>query len=282
MELLCFEDVLKKAGLNPQKVKLIRHSKGHENFKKCYDNNQIFEYTCCQTPDFSKNYDYWAVFISEVGTYARFFALYKVNGSVPDTPDLKPEGFPIEKWFRGEEAYFNLQPINLLQEYEGRMVIDWGKSTLMWHQKGTTTKPIVAIAAEQVAFPGFENVVLSYDELKEVVDNKLNYEGWHTALSSINAVYLIVDKENGRQYVGSAYGESGLLQRWKEYVETKHGNNKRMEELLYMKPESYQNFQFTILQILSQTITPTEVQRVENLWKKKLVTKNSDFGLNAN
>ncbi len=282
MELLCFEDVLKKAGLNPQKVKLIRHSKGHENFKKCYENKQIFEYTRCQSPEFSKNYDYWAVFISEAGTYARFFALYKVNGSVPDTPDLKPEGFPIEKWFCGKGAYFDLQPMDLLREYEGRMVIDWGKSTLMWHQKGTTPKPIVAIAAEQIVFPGFENLVLLYDKLKEVVDNNLNYESWHTALSSVNAVYLIVDRESGRQYVGSAYGEGGVLQRWKEYVETKHGNNKLMKELLNTKPESYKNFQFTILQILPQTITPGEIQQIESLWKRKLVTKDSDFGLNAN
>ena len=37
---------------------------------------------------------------------------------------------------------------------------------------------------------------------------------WHTALSTVNAVYLIVDRENGRKYVGSAYGKGDLLGRW--------------------------------------------------------------------
>lgn len=282
MSLLCFEDVLKKAGLDSKKVKLIRHSKRDKEFKLCYDRKKVFEYTRCQRQDFSKGYDYWAVFISETGTYARFFALYRVNGSVPDTPEQKPEGFPLENWFQGDGAYFDLQPMDLLQEYEGRMVIDWGKSTLMWHQKGTTEKPVIAITARQVDFPGFENLILSYDELKEMLDNKLSYESWHEALSVVNAVYLIVDKGSGRQYVGSAQGQGGLLQRWKEYADTMHGNNKLMKELLHAEPESYHNFQFTILQILPKIIPTDEVIQIENLWKKKLVTKDADFGLNAN
>lgn len=42
------------------------------------------------------------------------------------------------------------------------------------------------------SFSGFENLILTYDELKEIVENPTVYEAWHTALSSVNAIYLIV------------------------------------------------------------------------------------------
>lgn len=37
MAILVFADVLKKAGLDPAKVKLIRHSLADEGFRRCYD-----------------------------------------------------------------------------------------------------------------------------------------------------------------------------------------------------------------------------------------------------
>ena len=151
----------------------------------------------------------------------------------------------------------------------------------MWHQKGTTEKPIVAIQAdEKKVFSGFENLILTYDELKEIVENPTIYEAWHTALSSVNAIYLIVDQETGKQYVGSAYGKDGLLGRWSCYVNSLHGNNKLMKEMICAYPESYHHFQFSILQILPKTATDDEVIQTESLYKKKLLT--IPFGMNDN
>ena len=50
---------------------------------------------------------------------------------------------------------------------------------------------------EKKVFSGFEKLILTYDELKEIVENPTVYEAWHTALSSVNAIYLIVDRETG-------------------------------------------------------------------------------------
>ena len=130
-------------------------------------------------------------------------------------------------------------------------------------------------------FSGCESSELDkYDELKEIVDNPTAYESWHTALSSINAVYLIVDKKSGKQYVGSAYGANGLLGRWAYYVNSLHGNNKKMKELICAYPERYHQFQFSILQMLPKTVTNDEIIQIENLYKKKLLT--CSFGLNDN
>ena len=281
MAILYFSDVLKKAGLDPAKVKLIRHALTDKGFKSCYDKNMVLEYTRQQKSGFSKNYDYWCVFISGKGTLAKLFACYKVGNSVPDTPDAMPKDFPHQEWFQGENAYFDLEHIDLLKDYEGRLTIDWGNSARMWHQKGTTEKPIVAIQAdEKKVFSGFENLILTYDELKEIVENPTIYEAWHTALSSVNAIYLIVDQETGKQYVGSAYGKDGLLGRWSCYVNSLHGNNKLMKELICAYPERYHHFQFSILQILPKTVTDDEVIQTESLYKKKLLT--IPFGMNDN
>ena len=248
MAILYFSDVLRKVGLDPAKVKLIRHALTDKGFKSCYDKNMVLEYTRQQKSGFSKNYDYWCVFISGKGTLAKLFACYRVGNSVPDTPDAMPKDFPHQEWFQGENAYFDLEHIDLLKDYEGRLTIDWGNSARMWHQKGTTGKPIVAIQAdEKKVFSGFENLILTYDELKEIVENPTIYEAWHTALSSVNAIYLIVDQETGKQYVGSAYGKDGLLGRWSCYVNSLHGNNKLMKELICAYPERYHHFQFSIM-----------------------------------
>ena len=281
MAILYFSDVLRKVGLDPAKVKLIRHALTDKGFKSCYDKNMVLEYTRQQKSGFSKNYDYWCVFISGKGTLAKLFACYKVGNSVPDTSDVMPKDFPHPEWFQGENAYFDLEHIDLLKDYEGRLMIDWGNSARMWHQKGTTEKPIVAIQAdEKKVFSGFENLILTYDELKEIVENPTIYEAWHTALSSVNAIYLIVDRETGKQYVGSAYGKDGLLGRWSCYVNSLHGNNKLMKELICAYPERYHHFQFSILQILPKTVTDDEVIQTESLYKKKLLTV--PFGMNDN
>lgn len=280
MAILNFSDVLNKVGLDPKRVKLIRHSLADKEFKKCYDNNMVPEYTRVQNSTFSNGYDYWCVFISGKSTTAKFFACYKVNGCVPDTQDVKPDGFPLENWFQGQRMFYELEHVDLLKEYENRLLIEWGKGALAWAQKGTNEKPTVAIQDKRV-FSGYENLVLTYDELKEIVKDPTAYESWHTALSSINAIYLIVDRENGRKYVGSAYGKGGLLGRWTHYVHSLHGGNKLMKELLCGYPERYTHFQFSILQLLPKAVTPEEVIRTETIWKKKLLSYEP-LGMNAN
>ena len=125
MAILCFSDVLEKVGLDPADVKLIRHALTDRKFKECYDIGKVFEYTCHQKKGFSKGYSYWAVFISGVGTLAKFYALYQVGPSVPDTADMVPQGIPDSeaKEYRGENAVFQLKPVDILSEYKPKGVV---------------------------------------------------------------------------------------------------------------------------------------------------------------
>ena len=283
MALINFSDILKKAGFDPGKVKLIRHSLTDSNFRNCYMAGKVFEYTCHQKRNFSKGYDYWATFISGSGTLARFHSIYRVGDSRPDTEDIIPEGIPDSEasHFKGNDAFYDLERLDVLSEFEGKLTIEWGNSARMWHQKGTTEKAVVSIQPnEKKVFSGFENLVLSFDELKEIVDNPEVYDSWRTALSSVYAIYLIVDSETGRQYVGSAYGKDGLWGRWSVYVGSHHGNNKEMKQLVCSYTERYHSFQFSILQILPKTVTDRDVTDIESLWKSKLLSRK--FGMNDN
>ena len=282
MALLNFSDILRKAGLDPAKVQLIRHTLNDKEFRACYEKNMVKEYTAEQKKDFNKGYAYWAVFISGKGTEARFYKLYRVGAAVPKSPEVMPEAYPCPLAFEKPGDYYELEYVDVLKEFENRLIIEWGEAIRAWHQKGTTEKAVKAIQSiQKLEFVGYENVVLSYEKLKEIIENDMDhYKLWQTALSSVKAVYLILDTKNGQQYVGSAYGDGGLLERWKCYADTFHGNNKLMKELICDHPDRYRYFQFSILQIFSMSVPDDMIINAESLWKRKLGTK--EYGMNAN
>ena len=281
MAILYFSDVLKKVGLPPEKTKLIRHALTHKCFKACYDTNKVYEYTCHQKVGFSQGYEYWVTFVSDSGTLCKLHSCYRVGNASADTPDIMPDGLPeIEAQnFTGDNLYFCLEPLDILSEYENKLVIDWGRGTRTWHQKGTAEKAIISIQGD--VFPGFERLCLTYDKLANLIKNPKGYEAWYSALSSVNAIYLISDRKTGCLYVGSAYNANGLWGRWSNYVSTGgHGGNTRMMEVMQKNPARCHDLQFSVLQILPKTMTGDEIIQAENLWKEKLLTKK--FGWNDN
>ncbi|MBF1034889.1 MAG: GIY-YIG nuclease family protein [Candidatus Nanosynbacter sp.] len=52
-------------------------------------------------------------------------------------------------------------------------------------------------------------------------------DDWCRALRSRKGVYLITDKNTGKQYVGSAYGEDGILGRWSVYLKSGYAKNEK-------------------------------------------------------
>lgn len=123
-------------------------------------------------------------------------------------------------------------------------------------------------------FPGYENLNLSWHDLKRVIDKSV----WKTALENQKGVYLVTDKSNGKMYVGSAYGIEMLHSRWSHYAVSGHGGNKELKnfELDYIK----NNFQYSILDIYKSTIDDKVILRRESWWKETLLTRK--FGYNKN
>lgn len=281
MPSIYLKDILIKNDLNPKRVKLIRHSLKHDRFLKCYKKGFFDEYQKIQKTGFLNNCDYILSFISAPGTSAKLVGCYQTGTGIVCTPDLIKPGFPCPEMYDNESVYYDLQPCDILADLKDRLIIDWGKATVSWYQWATNDKAVLAIQENaKLSFGGFERVLLRYDELSQIVNDSILYENWHTALSSVYAIYLIVDTTDGKQYVGSAYGIGGLLDRWKCYIDTKHGGNKNIVNMICNFPERYKNFQFSILQILPKTVTADEVIKLETLYKDKLMTK--EFGLNCN
>ncbi len=102
----------------------------------------------------------------------------------------------------------------------------------------------------------------------------------HVALGEVAGVYLITDTETGDQYVGSAWGEGGILGRWMAYVRSGHGGNQRLRAALGPSARRRHALQFSILRPMPRSAPQRKVVAAEAAFKRKLGTRA--HGLNAN
>jgi len=132
-------------------------------------------------------------------------------------------------------------------------------------------------------FCGYENINHGFRSLENIYKNdKID---WKTALVNIKGVYLITDKSNGKRYVGSAYGDSGIWSRWACYIGTGHGRNDELTKLIKEKEEGIEyarnNFSFTLLEYRSMKADDKIIIERENFWKEALLTRGQ-YGYNKN
>lgn len=273
-------DLLKRSGIDPNNVVLIRHTE--DKIGRFMHLGYLRERTGLQSETFiGRDKTYWMTFVGEPGGGTRFVALYKMTGRHLLRPGMLPDDYPREEAKFGEDYLYDLEPCDLLAEYENRLTVDWGGAYVTWAQNGTNNKHIVSIAERKPQFPGFDKLLLSFGELADVINNSELYSAYHDAMSQVSAIYLVVDTESGQQYVGSAYGQNGLWGRWSEYANTNgQGGNKLMRELMNEHPGRYHKLQYSVLRVLDSTTPVKEVIELEKLYKQKLGSRV--FGLNAN
>lgn len=128
-------------------------------------------------------------------------------------------------------------------------------------------------------FLGFDHVNIDHETLRLIVND--NILSWKSALSNVKGIYLIMDELTGKQYVGSAYGDECIWQRWSEYAKNGHGGNIELKELLRENGEDYKyNFKYSVLEICNMSLGNEYIISRENHWKEVLMTRR--FGLNKN
>ena len=142
---------------------------------------------------------------------------------------------------------------------------------------------VSSIAEEPFAgdpFPGHDRINHSLADLQAVVSQAR--ADWRIALESMKGVYVIHDKETGRRYVGSAYGDTGIWQRWTTYATTLHGGNVGLKELLEEKGEEYYrtNMRFALLEYWAMRTDDNHVLERESYWKDVLHARS--LGHNKN
>jgi len=131
------------------------------------------------------------------------------------------------------------------------------------------------------AFCGYDQIDVDFPMLEEIVQRQR--ADWRTALENAKGVYLITDTKNGKKYVGSAYGDSGIWSRWVCYVENCHGYNDELIKLISKRGRSYARrfFRFALLEYFPMKTDDDMVIRREIYWKSILLSRGK-FGYNNN
>ena len=170
-----------------------------------------------------------------------------------------------------------------LDEYSGRLVLRKDTKYSFYNNSGE------AFIVDEIYppklnrkvpyFKSYDEVELSYKELKEVMDNC--YDDYYRHLSCVKGIYMIIDGNTGKQYIGSASGREGIYGRWNDYANNYHGNNKELRELFDVNgPEYFEKFKYIILQILPLKISTKEIEKIETRYKNRYLTRLC--GLNDN
>lgn len=212
----------------------------------------------------------WLVFMADGARRSRFACAYENRGESlgERTADFR---------------FFDLHESELLASLRNRLVIDWPKDTINWAKRGASAAsfPLVEVAdPDAVPFPGFDRVLISYDELLNVVADS-RYAAWQAALGSVQGVYLISDSTNGKLYVGKADGRDRILGRWSAYARDGHGGNVALRDLAGLDPCHSRHFMFSILRVFGPSAIATEVDEAEAHYKRALLSRQP-FGMNWN
>lgn len=275
-DVITFNDVLRAAGFEPKSVRLVRHLDTGRREPTIYaawrspnGRQLVEEYQRIQSRRVFRIGEIVASFVvtPRPRNETLFIGLYQV------TAIGKCEAGTRDPIYGDDVAGMNRYDLtydDALEDYVERLSIVWGPGTRAWVQAaGRQPKPIRAIRDMQdPPFPGFSQFCVDIDLIPGL------YSSWQERLREVKGVYVLVDKDTGAQYVGSAKGEESLLARFMAYAQTGHGGN---VELRRRKGARYQ---VGVLEIVNLALPDRRIEEIEAWWKRKLLTR--EFGLNRN
>jgi hypothetical protein len=296
--MLEFNDLLLKAGLDPEGVVVFRHKPRPEETRL----RKVFSWLAAEHPDLFNAYQqtqsprvekmlltasHVAAFIGDEPGRALFVGLYRVGASKPLSFEAfwaKPQHIALRDYdFQGFTAdehqkrdamlWFELEPLPTLAGWSGKLSIEWTGQEINWCRWADGSRfPIRSIAEESrlvAKAPDWRELVISWPELQTLP------QSWREDFRRWRGVYLIFDQSDRRYYVGSAYGADNILGRWLNYARSGDGGNRLLREC------DPRNFQFSVLQLVAPTEEAEAVIAAESSWKRRLHSR-APFGLNDN
>lgn len=302
MNTLNLVDLIQAAGLPLDNVVAIRHTFNKKETRDIwdkYDRKNFEEYQSIQpTEDFFKHKRFVLAFIADGRNLSRFVGCYEIMDQYPAKQAEKLLCFPHKEFYeRPGHIYFKMILSEYMKDLIDRLVIDWPGAIgyVQYSKTALAKKTVISIFPDSKhVFPGYNRVVWDFPTMQEYMNKPEEYEEIEKALKEVFAVYLVVDPVSGKYYVGSAYGKDGLFGRWKKYAVTKGvgGNldngegNKGIIDYLKENPESYLRFQYSILEVIHKTGNgERDIEATldaEKIWKRKLCTVDTFWGLNRN
>lgn len=184
---------------------------------------------------------------------------------------------------------YRLQSMPAFEKYVGRLLAFFDRPPgsmgrafrLETYLDHFTVAEVFAEPYSGESFPGCHRINHSFSALEPVFSAER--PDWKAALENVKGVYLITDVSNGKKYVGSAYGDTGIWARWSCYMRTGHGNNAGLIDLLGRGDRSYAqaNFCFALLEVMTWSTPDQVVVDREIHWKDVLLTRG-EHGYNKN
>src|SRR5712691_3752800 len=274
--MITFNDVLRSESIDPTSVRLVRHLDTARREPTIYaawrspnGRHLVEEYQRIQSRRVFRVGDLVASFVvtPRPRNETLFIGIYHVGALGECEPGARDPIYGDD--VAGMNRY-DLVYDKRLAKYEERLSIEWGLGTRAWVQGAARQpKPIRALKdQDDPPFPGFSKFCVDVDQIPGL------YSSWQQRLREVKGIYVLVDKNTGDQYVGSAKGEESLLARFMAYAQTGHGGN---VELRRRKGARYQ---VGVLEVVNLALPDRRIEEIEAWWKHKLLTR--EFGLNRN
>lgn len=175
---------------------------------------------------------------------------------------------------------FRHQTLEQHQKYSGRVIVEYNNKSQNLIRLASSVlhecnvSQVLEQKYEDDEFPGYDEVNLPWVSLSRVI----NKQAWKTALENQKGVYLVTDINNGKMYVGSAYGDSMIHGRWLQYTKNGHGGNVNLKKLEfeYIK----KNFRYSILEIYKSITDDKFIIKREAWWKEALQSRLHGYNEN--
>jgi hypothetical protein len=187
---------------------------------------------------------------------------------------------------QGDGSYDIKQRDDFMGPYTRRLVVHFdppGRAMRLNMENHLDQISVVSILEEPYVgelFPGLDKINHTFRVLEVAV--RQPWHDWQGALQQMKGVYVIHDLQTGKPYVGSATGDTGIWSRLSYYVDSLHGGNKSLRELVGQEGDDYarDNLSFALLEFWSMRTADEHVLERESYWKNVLLSRK--FGHNKN
>jgi hypothetical protein len=265
---LRFNTLLELAGLDPNKVYLLRHQDSRLrpgrllsawlNERDKFQAYQAVQKWENRFPEGSS----LASFVVAPGRETLFVGIYDVlRLSLTSGPYEDPL---LGKMPAEDRAWHETKHSERMEDYEAKIVIEWGRPRPWRQLAGNQNKLILEIRSriKEEPFPEYRSFKYYLQDMRHL------YPSWIRRLEETRGVYLLVF-DDGMQYVGSATGESGFWQRWEAYLANGHGGNK----VLLRDQRDARNAMVAILETSGSRETRNDIVKREMFWQQVLGSK---------
>ena len=139
------------------------------------------------------------VFLGEENPNSRFVGVYEVGTRIPAKEAPLPPECPHPEWTGPRYNFYPLRKRAGFEDLQDRLIIDWGKAALAWHQ-WFSDRPVIEIRPAGRALPPFRDYLPSTSRLMMLVrlaSQPDAHRDWVAGLSAVGATYIIVDSLTG-------------------------------------------------------------------------------------